>query len=94
LQPGTTAPLPSPNYTPDWWHLQSVFYVVQPTQAAWRAVFLIASGVYMVCGGSYLLFSTGVRQAWDSPDNGVTESSDKNQCDVAKEGMMLQATHK
>jgi len=66
----------------------------RPTQAAWRAVFLIASGVYMVCGGSYLLFSTGMRQAWDSPDSGVTESSDKNKCDVAKEGMMLQATHK
>lgn len=70
-----------------------LFFVVQPTQAAWRVVFLIASGVYMVCGGSYVIFSTGTRQAWDSPDDGVTESNDKRESNVARDGMMLQMTH-
>lgn len=65
----------------------------RPTQAAWRVVFLIASGVYIVCGGSYLLLSTGVRQAWDNPDIGETESSKETKCDVANDGLMLQATH-
>jgi hypothetical protein len=69
-----------------------LFFVVQPTQAAWREVFLIASGVYIVCGGFYLLFSTGMRQAWDRPDDDVTESSDKSKCDVAKDDMKLQVT--
>jgi hypothetical protein len=69
------------------------FFVVQPTQAAWRVVFLIASGVYMVCGGSYVLFSTGTRQAWDSPDDGAIERNDKHESDVARDGMMLQTTH-
>jgi len=68
-------------------------FIVQPTQAAWRVVFLIASGVYMVCGGTYVLFSSGMRQAWDSPDDGERESSDKSKRDVATDGMMLQATH-
>lgn len=65
----------------------------RPTQAAWRVVFLIASGIYIVCGVSYVLFSRGMRQAWDSPDDGVTEKNDRRECDVAKDGIMLQATH-
>jgi len=73
--------------------LSLLFFVVQPTQAAWRVVFLIASGIYIVCGVSYVLFSRGMRQAWDSPDDGVTEKNDRRECDVAKDGIMLQATH-
>ena len=85
------SPLPTTPLTGGTYSL--LFFVVQPTQAAWRLVFLIASGVYIVCGGSYVLFSTGVRQAWDSPDDDVTESSDKSKRDMVKDGMMLQATH-
>ena len=40
-----------------------------------------------------MLFSSGMRQAWDSPDDGERESSDKSKRDVATDGMMLQATH-
>ncbi|KAK7792600.1 hypothetical protein R5R35_005317 [Gryllus longicercus] len=43
----------------------------RPTQAAWRVVFMISSGVYVVCGSIYLIFGTGVRQAWDNPENDV-----------------------
>jgi uncharacterized membrane protein len=69
-----------------------IMFVVQPTQAAWRAVFLIASGVYIVCAGFYLVFSSGVRQAWDNPDNDV-QTNGKSKCDVEKDGMMLQTTN-
>jgi hypothetical protein len=34
-----------------------------------------------------------MRQAWDSPDDDVTENSDKSKSDVANDGMMLQVTH-
>jgi len=40
-----------------------------------------------------VLFSTGTRQAWDSPDDGATERKDRRECDVASDGMMLQTTH-
>ncbi|XP_021931680.1 putative inorganic phosphate cotransporter isoform X3 [Zootermopsis nevadensis] len=65
----------------------------RPTQAAWRAVFLIASGVYIVCAGFYLLCSSGVRQAWDNPDNDEVQTNGKSKCDVEKDGMMLQTTN-
>jgi uncharacterized membrane protein len=68
-------------------------FIFQPTQAAWRAVFLIASGVYIVCAGFYVLFSTGVRQAWDNPDNDESQKNGKSKCDVDKDGMMLQTTN-
>jgi len=85
------SPLPATPLTGGTYSL--LFFVVQPTQAAWRVVFLIASGVYFVCGGSYVLFSSGVRQAWDSPDDDIMENSDKSKSDVANDGMMLQVTH-
>jgi hypothetical protein len=65
---------------------------VQPTQAAWREVFLIASGVYIVCAGFYAIFGTGVRQAWDNPDNDELQTNGKSTCDVEKDGMMLETT--
>jgi hypothetical protein len=47
----------------------------------------------MFCGGSYVLFSSGMRQAWDSPDTGVKENSDRSRSDVGNDGMMMQVTH-
>ncbi|XP_067010645.2 putative inorganic phosphate cotransporter isoform X2 [Anabrus simplex] len=41
----------------------------RPTQAAWRVVFAIASGVYVICGLFYLICGSGVRQPWDNPEN-------------------------
>lgn len=71
----------------------TIMFVVQPTQAAWRAVFLIASGVYIVCAGFYVVFSSGARQAWDNPDNDESQTNGKSKCDVEKDGMMLQTTN-
>jgi hypothetical protein len=34
-----------------------------------------------------------MRQAWDNPDNGETESSKNSKCDVVKDDVMLQTTH-
>ncbi|XP_069689174.1 putative inorganic phosphate cotransporter isoform X1 [Periplaneta americana] len=65
----------------------------RPTQAAWRAVFLIASGVYIGCGLIYVIFSTGRRQAWDNPDNDSQQSNGNAKCDIEKDGMVLQTTH-
>ncbi|KAJ8865877.1 hypothetical protein PR048_033400 [Dryococelus australis] len=39
----------------------------RPTQAAWREVFLISSGVYIVCASLYALCGSGTRQSWDDP---------------------------
>ncbi|XP_063239664.1 putative inorganic phosphate cotransporter [Bacillus rossius redtenbacheri] len=39
----------------------------RPTAAAWREVFLIASGVYIVCATTYVICGSGVRQHWDDP---------------------------
>ncbi|BES95421.1 unnamed protein product [Nesidiocoris tenuis] len=39
----------------------------RPNQAAWREVFLVAAGVYVVCTGFYLFFATSKRQPWDDP---------------------------
>ncbi|XP_063225600.1 putative inorganic phosphate cotransporter isoform X2 [Bacillus rossius redtenbacheri] len=44
-------------------------YVIheRPTQAAWRVVFMISAGVYILCATVYLAFGSGVRQPWDDP---------------------------
>ncbi|KAF6206564.1 hypothetical protein GE061_017798 [Apolygus lucorum] len=39
----------------------------RPTQAAWREVFLVAAGVYVVCNLIYLVFASSKRQPWDDP---------------------------
>uniref|UniRef100_A0A146LC76 Putative inorganic phosphate cotransporter n=1 Tax=Lygus hesperus TaxID=30085 RepID=A0A146LC76_LYGHE len=39
----------------------------RPTQAAWREVFLVAAGVYVVCNLFYLFFASSKRQPWDDP---------------------------
>jgi hypothetical protein len=40
-----------------------------------------------------MLFGSGMRQAWDSPDTGVKENTERSRSDVANDGMMLQVTH-
>lgn len=39
----------------------------RPTQAAWREVFFISAGVYIICSTFYQIFGSGVRQPWDNP---------------------------
>ncbi|RZF32931.1 hypothetical protein LSTR_LSTR014108 [Laodelphax striatellus] len=51
----------------------------KPTQAAWRKVFFISAAVYIVCSTVYQIFGSGVRQAWDNPDNDKRQSDDKRQ---------------
>ncbi|XP_039292775.1 putative inorganic phosphate cotransporter isoform X1 [Nilaparvata lugens] len=46
----------------------------KPTQAAWRKVFFISAGVYILCSTIYQIFGSGVRQAWDNPDNDKRQS--------------------
>jgi hypothetical protein len=46
-----------------------------------------------VCAGFYVLFSSGLRQAWDNPDNDEAQPNGKGKCDVEKDGMMLQAAN-
>lgn len=48
-------------------------YVIKgkPTQASWRIVFIIASTIYAICCTFYTIFSSGVRQPWDNPDDDV-----------------------
>ncbi|XP_049956052.1 putative inorganic phosphate cotransporter isoform X1 [Schistocerca serialis cubense] len=63
----------------------------RPTQAAWRVVFMIASGVYIVCATVYLIFGSGVRQHWDDPSN---DSPPKNKnTDVEKDCVPMESTH-
>ncbi|XP_065214587.1 putative inorganic phosphate cotransporter isoform X2 [Planococcus citri] len=45
----------------------------RPTQAAWRMVFFIAAGVYVIGATIYLIFASGVRQPWD--DNRLINQS-------------------
>ncbi|PSN56168.1 putative inorganic phosphate cotransporter [Blattella germanica] len=65
----------------------------RPTQAAWRVVFFIASGVYLFCGTFYAVFSTGVRQQWDNPDNDASQTNGKHKYDIERDGVMLQNTN-
>lgn len=43
--------------------------MLQPTQAAWRVVFITSACVYMVCCTVYLVLGDGTRQPWDNPSN-------------------------
>lgn len=47
----------------------SYLFAFQPTQAAWRVVFITSACVYMVCCSVYLVFGDGTRQPWDNPSN-------------------------
>nr|CAD7598036.1 unnamed protein product [Timema genevievae] len=66
-------------------------YVIneRPTQAAWRVVFMISSGVYIVCSTIYLIFGSGVRQPWDDPSHDEPQEDSK---DPEKGSVMLQET--
>nr|CAD7267894.1 unnamed protein product [Timema shepardi] len=66
-------------------------YVIneRPTQAAWRVVFMISSGVYIVCSTIYLIFGSGVRQPWDDPSQDEPQEDSK---DPEKGSVMLHET--
>jgi hypothetical protein len=64
--------------------------ILQPTQAAWRVVFFIAAGVYVVCGGIYVFLSSGERQKWDNPENDKVQVNGKEKCDIERNSFILQ----
>ncbi|XP_018907130.1 putative inorganic phosphate cotransporter [Bemisia tabaci] len=63
----------------------------KPTQAAWRWVFLISSGVYIVCATVYLIFASSERQPWDNPYNDKPKHQ-KNGTSTNKKGEDVEDT--
>lgn len=74
-------------------YLYRIFFL-QPTQAAWRVVFITSACVYIVCCSVYIMFGEGTRQPWDNPSNDHLNSKQhkKKQKDIEDTAQWITAT--
>lgn len=56
----------------------------RPTQEAWREVFFVASGVYIVCNIFYLVCASSERQPWDDPSNDKPKEQKENKTEIVE----------